>query len=212
MRSTSPIRAGAALLALAALAACSSLRPSGPVLVRTPAGVEQGVATQFGIVCLGKTARSGPCDLTVFYGDGPSVEPGKLEPLEPQLSTIDIELRAPTCEVSFTYPSPDDDLLVAVATDSEILFFPTRVARTSGNEGIAVEPPSGLPSDGSAAGAPVFRHEDRRYRLVGLLTGAQAAGGRGLAFLGPNDLVPLTMMPPRRDPRRTTPTRDDILR
>ena len=208
-------RARALLLAAAALAGgCSSTMPNGPIYVRTAGGTEQGVATQFGLVCLGKTARSGRCDVTVFYGDGPSSEPGQLTPIDANLCGIQIELRAPTCEVSYFYPSVDDELVIGLAGEREQVFYDTRLVREPGaTHRPLVEMPSGFPTEPFMIGAPVYRHEDQRYRLVGLVTGVTSAGGKqALECLWPREMAPLAITAPHREPWRPSPTRDDIIR
>jgi len=206
----------ASLVGLAALplAACASTDPLGPIYVHTAGGTEQGVATQYGLVCLGKTARSGRCDVTVFYGDGPSSEPGQLTPIDANLCGIQIELKAPSCEISYTYPGVDDDLLIGVAGDRDQVFYSTRLVKDAGApRRPVVEMPSGFPTEPSMLGAPVYRHEDQRYRLVGLVTGITTAGGKqALECLWPREMVPLAITAPRREPWRPTPTRDDIVR
>src|SRR5882672_8362772 len=61
-----------ALLLLALLASgCRGTRKlTDPVLeIRSESGAELGVATDYGLVFLGRTARSGPIDVTAWYGD-----------------------------------------------------------------------------------------------------------------------------------------------
>ncbi len=217
MRSA-PARLLLALLATASTTACLTSRaPAGSVLVRTSAGEEQGVATNFGIVFLARTAQAGRCDVTVFFGDGPSIEPGHVDPIEgSQLARAVLGLRVPWSEVSGTYPSPSDDLVLAVAEDQRVRTFSTRVADGPGVSGTLVERPSSFPLDGSAVGAGLFRWEDSRYRLVGLVTGVvrfqDASGSRRdlLTFLGPRDLAPLLLRDHERGRDRAFPARDDI--
>lgn len=209
-----------ALLALfmATAAACHAIpKPSGSVLVQTRGGVEQGASTPYGVVFLGRTAQDGPCEVTMFFGDGPSIEPGRIREIQPGLFKIDIDLRPPISEISYTYPFPDDDLLIGLVNGTDTRFYSTELADGTGATGTAVRVPSGFPRDAAASGAPLYRMEDGRYRLVGLITGiAQFNGTRGstevLTYLGPKDLIPLALLDHDHGRARTPPRREDVLR
>jgi len=206
-------RLAATVLAVATLAACSSY-PQGPVRVHTRNGAEQGVNTEYGILTLGRTADAGPCEVTVFYGDGPSVEPGRIERIDDRICRVEIDLHAPRSQMSFAYPLPDDDLAVAFSTDEDTEYYRTRLARTADGV-LAIERPGGFPNRATAVGAPVYRREDERWRLVGIVTGMVTlqGGNQILTLYGPRDLIGLTLA--TRDRRRndkTVPMRDDIVR
>jgi len=215
---TSPRRALAAAFVAAALAcvSCSTPKPRGAVLIRTPAGSEQGVTTPLGTVFLARTAQQGPCDVTIFFGDGPSIEPGRIAPIQDGLARVDLELKAPWTELSMYYPTPEDDLVVGIASERDVDFYSTHAA--TGVNGTAVDLPSGFPTAPSSVGAGVFRREDQRYRLVGLVTGVarfvDASGKRRevLTYLGPKELLPLWIENRDRDRAFDPPRRDDIQR
>ncbi|MBI3819996.1 MAG: hypothetical protein HY286_14970 [Planctomycetes bacterium] len=205
-------------LALSLLgASCASTPwPRGGVMVQTEHGVEQGVSTPYGVLFLGKTASAGPCEIVTFFGDGPSIESGRIRNISDQLYQVEVDLRIPTSEVSFTYPSEGDDLILGVSDGSSTQFYNTRIVNDATVRGTAVEMPGGLTMP-AAAGAPLFRREDGRYRVVGLVSGVaryETANGKRevLTYLGPRDLVPAAMFDRERQRPRPQVHREDSIR
>ncbi|MFN0205755.1 MAG: hypothetical protein ACKVS6_05520 [Planctomycetota bacterium] len=203
---------------VALLGACRSVPwPRGPVLIQTPSGAEQGVNTPYGIVFLGNTAKDGYCDVTMFFGDGPSIEPGRIRTVNEQLCRVDIDIKAPASEVSFTYPAPDDELLISVVEDTDIEYYKTRLAKRDA-AGTVVEVPGSFPIAAAATGAPLYRMEDGRYRLIGLINGlvryndSSGAARAVLTYMGPRDLVPFTLQNHDQGRPLPPPRREDILR
>lgn len=197
-------------------AACRTTpMPRGSVMIQTAAGAEQGVNTPYGVVFLGRTAREGPCEVVTFFGDGPAIEPARIRAISEQLYKAETELKIPACEISYTYPMPGDDLLIALVNGRETHFYKTDVA--AGVSGTAVEAPSGFPRSAEAAGAPVFRREDGRYRLIGLVNGVVRFGEGGarrevFTFTGPRDLVALAIHDHDFGKPKVQAHREDILR
>ena len=94
--------------------ACQGVRTlSDPTLViETSGGRELGVSTDYGIVFLGRTARSGPAEITAWFGDGPNIEKTVIEPVGNGLYTAETEIRLPQVEMSFDDPAPGRELVV----------------------------------------------------------------------------------------------------
>jgi hypothetical protein len=204
---------------VAILSACNSVpKPHGPVLIQTARGEEQGVNTPYGVVFLGRTANEGRCDVVVFYGDGPSVEPGEIRAAGADLYRVDLAVRAPASEISFTYPAPDDDLILSVVQDDSVDFYHTQVATAPGAGGTVVDLPGGFPATAAATGAGLYRKEDGRYRLVGLVNGMaryEDASGRArsvLTYVGPRDLVPFVLQNKDQGRAVDAPRREDVIR
>jgi hypothetical protein len=204
---------------LSPLAACSSVKmPRGLAMIHTPRGDEQGISTQYGIVFLGRTAREGRCDVTIYFGDGPSIEPGRIEVVDADLCLALLEIKSPTTEVSYTYPDPEDDLLLGIVGEAGPEFYVTRLATDMGVEGTAVHVPSGFPLSPSIVGAGIYRFEDFRFRLVGVVNGVahfQDKIGLGhdvFTFLGPRNLARVAIYDRDRGRPKESPVRTDIIR
>ena len=104
-----------ALLFAVTLAApsCQGVRTlADPTLVmQTSGGSELGVSTDYGIVFLGRTARSGPVQVIAWFGDGPNIEKTVIEPVGGGVYTAETEIRLPHVEMSFEDPLPGTKLL-----------------------------------------------------------------------------------------------------
>jgi hypothetical protein len=100
--------------------ACQGVRTlSDPTLViETSGGRELGVSTDYGIVFLGRTARSGPAEITAWFGDGPNIEKTVIEPVGNGLYTAETEIRLPQVEMSFDDPAPGRELVVVGRTSA----------------------------------------------------------------------------------------------
>jgi hypothetical protein len=209
---------GLAAAVCAAFASCSSIQPKGLTLIHTPRGEEQGVATTYGVLFLGRTAQEGRCEVTVFFGDGPSLEPARIEVVNADLCLAHLEVRAPTTEISYTYPDATDDLLLGIAGETGPEFFWTRLAEDAGVTGTAVHIPGGFPATPSVVGAGVYRFEDNRYRLVGLVNGVarfqdkQGTTREVFTFLGPRNLALVAIHDRDRGRPKEPPIRTDIIR
>lgn len=210
-------------LLLAALALCSCVgtrRLAHPTLdIRTEHGRELGVSTDHGIVFLGRTARSGPIDVTAWFGDGPSIEPSVIEPIAPGVCTAETEIRLPSVPLWFDDPRPGDELLLIGRRDGELWERKVTVRSDPRVHGILIDPPPemrGRP-DQIGAGLYVLPEGDReKLSLVGLVSGSVTLrtdqGERELlAVAGPQQLWRLVTH--RRDVLRRRPWvyREDVL-
>lgn len=160
---------------LATLASCRGVRTvADPVVqIRTSGGQELGVSTDYGIVFLGRTARSGTAEVTAWYGDGPSVEKVVIEAVGGTIYTAQTEIRLPECQMDFETPVPGSQLVihgrdargpwkekVVVLEDPRILGLVTTV-------------PDRLRGKADCTGAGVFAvpADEHEKRLVGLVAG-----------------------------------------
>lgn len=223
MRTLRHLAAPLALTLAVLCSGCSGMRTlSDPtLLVETDGGRELGVATDYGVVFLGRTARSGPVRITAWFGDGPSLEKTVIEPLAGgELCTAVTPLRLPDVVMDFRDPRP-----------GEILWVFGRDAQGPWSQSVTVESdprilglvttiPARLRGAPDQVGAGVYRipegGDERTKKLVGLVAGIvrlrTTEGDREmLAVVGPQELW--RVVTNRRDAgsRRPWVYRDDIL-
>ncbi len=189
------------LLALACLpttTACVGTRNlQDPVVeIQTRGGMEMGVSTTYGVVFLGATARSGPIEITSWFGDGPSIEASVIEPVGGGVYTAETEIRIPSVPMSFREPLPGEQVLMIgrgpqgrwdtwVTVESDPRAF-----------GILVQAPPDLPDLKSATGTGVYYcpGDDRtKLELVGLVAGrirlqTESGDREYVTVVGPRDL------------------------
>lgn len=212
----------AALLLVAVSTGCTGMRTlSDPtLLVETSGGRELGVATDYGVVFLGRTARSGQARITAWFGDGPSLERTVIEPIGPELCTADTPIRLPDVVMDFRDPRPGEKLhvygrdaagpwneVVTVESDPRVLGLVTTI-------------PARLRGASDQVGAGVYTLPDggdpRTKKLVGLVAGTlrlrTTAGDREyLAIVGPQDLWRLVTNSRDAGARRPWVYREDVL-
>jgi len=222
----SRLPAGARALALAlalgaCLGACRGTRTlTDPTLeIRTPGGRELGVATDYGVLFLGRTARSGEVQVVAWFGDGPSVEVSVIEPLGGGIYTAETDIRLPTIPMSFDTPEPGEQLFVVGRVDGELWEAPVRVLSDPRVEGLLLSIPAALRDAREQVGAGVFveEYEDGPRRLVALVSGklvlrdADGAEREYLTAVGPDDLWRLVARRQDLLNRRRWFYREDIL-
>ncbi len=187
------------------------------VLVQTPQGTELGVSTTHGVAFLGRTAKAGRAELVVWFGDGPSIEPGLIEPIGGDLYTIDVPLKLPTVALSFRDPSDGEPVEIRGRGPSGPWKVDGRIVKLEGVEGILLEVQAPFDEASDQTGAGIFvLGDDGHSRLLGLLSGRLALIGEGpdrvvLTAVGPTDLWRLVAY--RRDLREQEPAvrRPDLL-
>lgn len=203
-----------ALLAtgVALLAACRGTRTlADPVLeMRAPDGAtELGVSTDFGVVFLGRSARSGSIELTAWFGDGPSVESTVVEPLGGGLFTAEPQIRIPRVPMSFETPKEGQTLKLIGRRGRRQWSADVKVRRDEAIEGLIVEVEPKVFDYEGQLGAGLFLSGPGKHdlRLVGLVSGSievsDEDGGtrRYLTAYGPEQLWRLVTY--RRDfPRK----------
>ncbi len=172
-RSTRRTLLAAALGIIAA--SCATTRDYGDatVILQTSGGSELGVSTPGGVVFLGNTARSGEVDISVWFGDGPSIEASLIEPIGDGLYLAEGEIRFPTIDVAFIEPASGDRIYAKGrygAETWEVDLFPTKDPRVSG---LCFRSSEDIPRDNSQVGAGVFWVDPLTDRpaLIGLISG-----------------------------------------
>ncbi len=209
-----------ALLLLLCVSCVGTHKLADPTLVlRTRGGTELGVSTDYGVVFLGKTARSGDVEITAWYGDGPSIESTVIEPINSLIFTAETEIRLPTVPLTFVQPTPGQEVLL-IGRNSQGLWKKHVAVRSDPRvDGMLLSITSELDGAEDQTGAGVFvcpGGDCARKVLVGLVSGQISLTGpqgtkRYLAVVGPNELWRLATH--RKDLLRRKPWvyRDDIL-
>ncbi len=222
---------GAALLALASCQGSRSIMDPA-ILVRTSGGFEQGVSTDYGVVFLGRTARTGDVEVMSWYGDGPSIESSVIEPLGGGLYTVETEIRLP--EVTIVYGDPEAGEEVELSghwgeDDLEKWTLDTQTARHPSVDGILLEIPEDSDDVPTLLGAgvyfegpdrrswPVIGGPNRTRRLLGLVSGRirlTTADGKAVDYLtvaGPESLWRLVTYRRKLTHKQRWVYREDIL-
>jgi hypothetical protein len=203
-----------------ALASCASVASyrsfsSDPVVEVHGAGAgELGVSTEYGVVFLGHTARSGRVEFSAWFGDGPSREEGVVEPIGGGLYATRSEIQLPTVPITFQTPPHGALVRVRGRRAGEPFEFEARVAVDERAEGLLLEPSADLDRLTDAElGAGVFVAEPGRpARLLGLVSGRVTlpGGGRYVTVVGPRDLWRLVAHRRNTERPRRWVYRDDI--
>ena len=163
-----------------------------------PARSELGVSTEYGIVFLGRTSRAGEVEVTVWFGDGPSIEYAVAEPIGGELYMAEAEIKLPVARMVFETPKPGDELVVMGRNGAEIWMETVYVAKDERVDGLLLEWNARVAADADQVGAGIFLPgEEQPPRLVGLISGtltlsdADGVRRRYLTALGPDELWPL---------------------
>jgi hypothetical protein len=213
------LRAALGLLPLLCLCACQGVRTlTDPTLViYTRGGSELGVSTDYGIVFLGHTADSGPAQISVWYGDGPSLEKTIIEPIGHGLYTAELEILPPRIPLSFDEPAAGSKLLVIGRNGEEIWKEEVTVQEDPRVMGIITTIPERLQDAADQIGAGVYvlpEGDELRRKLVGLVSGRMTIEGSGkeyLTIVGPTELWRLVAHRREATDRRRWVYREDIL-
>ena len=206
------------LLFLPLFASCVGTRTvlDPTVQMVTSGGAELGVSTDYGVVFLGRTARSGPVQMTVWFGDGPSVETSIIEPVGSGLFTAEAEITLPSVPMDFDPPVAGETLLV-IGRDANGPWETEVTAQADPRVwGSLLTIPQQLAGRADQVGAGVYREGDHGRRLVGLVSGRLLLDADGktteyLTVIGPAHLWRLVTH--RKDAGRRKPWvyREDIL-
>jgi len=203
------------------LASCAGTRTLADptLLIQTEGGRELGVSTEYGVVFLGRTASSGDVDMTVWFGDGPSIEKSAIEPLGGDLFTAETEIRLPSVPLSFDDPTPGDILTIVGREGGTVWSEDVLVLEDPRVYGLLLAVPEKMRGRNDQIGAGIYsipNGELSEMRLVGIASGvitlSNADGDREyLAAYGPQQLWRLVTH--RRDHNRRKPWiyREDIL-
>jgi len=185
--------------------------------IRTSGGTELGVSTDYGLLFLGRTARSGEIEITAWFGNGPSIEPSVVEPLGGGLYTAQTEIRLPRTTMTFQRPEPGDKVTVVGRTGARKWERRVEVQGDPRVDGLLLEMIDELEGDASQVGAGVFIGSDWRKKLVGLVSGrlrlSDANGNTKeyLTVLGPDDLWRIVVYDRSIEHKVPFPRRGDVL-
>lgn len=175
-------------------AACQGTRTlQDPLLeVRTPKGKELAVATDHGVLFLGRTAQSGEVELTAWYGDGPDIELAVVEPLGGGLFTAEPEIRVPSVPISFRVPKVGEQVEISGRDGANVWQEQSEIVSDPDITGLLLPMNNRLSEGADQVGAAVFRvnQQTELRELVGLVAGvvvitdAQGAKRRYVAVIG----------------------------
>ena len=142
--------------ALLAVGCRGSRQLSDPTLVlKTTGGEELGVSTEYGVVFLGRSARSGYLDVSAWFGDGMHIESTVIEPIGEGLYTAETEIRLPSVLMTFDTPRPGDSVVVRGRRRGSAWETSAVVASNSRARGILLSK-RGIRDDPTQVGAGVF--------------------------------------------------------
>lgn len=218
---TLPLRLLPISALLATLASCVGTRnlQDPVVMIETRGGIEMGVSTNYGVVFLGATARSGPIEVTSWFGDGPNIEASVIEPVGGGIYTAETEIRIPSVPMSFREPNVGELVLLLGRGPAGAWEAWVPVRSDPRAFGILLDTPPELPDLQSATGTGVYYcpEDDRtKLQLVGLVSGrvrllTESGESEYLTVVGPTGLWRLVAT--RRDhlDRKKWVYREDIL-
>ena len=209
------------VVALALLSSCIGSRTLADptLLIQTDGGRELGVSTEYGVVFLGRTARSGPVTVTAWFGDGPSMEASVIEPLGGGLYTAETEIRLPRVPMTFRTPRPGERVAIVGRRQREWWYEFTTVTSDVRVEGLILDPIDELDGSPTQIGAGVYVDDidNERYLLIGLVSGTlRLVGPDGrervyVTVMGPEDLWRLVTFRREVEHKRRWVYREDIL-
>ncbi|MCA8972262.1 MAG: hypothetical protein KDC95_20915 [Planctomycetes bacterium] len=166
-------------------------RPEIPgVVVQTVGGTELGVATDDGVVFLGRSAIEGPAKVTYWIDRAPIVEAGTVRKLGGSLLQVELDVPLPTVPIDFSDLVPNEDLLMIGADGVSRWSVPVRVVNSDRIEGSAVIAPASVELAPHHVGAGVYRDTQYGMALVGLVKAVATAstGERWILLAGPTEL------------------------
>lgn len=209
----------AALLALVPSACFTTPVVLDPtVVVHARGGDELGVATDLGIVFVGRGQRQGEVDYTVFFNDGPSRERSTIEPLSTDLLLLEPELRLPAVKIGFPELEKGQRVIVRGRRGRDAWERTATVATNRRVKGLLLER-SGLGNlRNSDMGAGVYVEFEDSLVLVGLVRGRiSLPSGDGesreyVAVAGARELIGLGLHGLPTEYQRIPADRQDALR
>ncbi len=220
LKRISPFLSASLLLLLCSSCLGTRFLADPMLVVSSESGRELGVATNDGVVFLGRTARSGEVEITAWFGDGASTEVAVVEPLGGGVFTAETEIRLPSVPISFDTPAVGSEVSVLGRNGSESWEESVRVISDPRVEGFLLPWIARFDGHPELVGAGVFvvdANNPRLKRLVGLISGRlelTSATGKSesyLAVVGPTELWRLVTTKRDNTKKRKWVYREDIL-
>jgi hypothetical protein len=207
------------LLLVGAGCATSRTEMDPTVLIETASGAELGVSTDYGVVFLGRTARSGEVSVTVWFGDGPSIESSLIESVGGGLYTLQTEILLPSTALEFDVPRPGSEVAIIGREGDETWTVTSRIISDPRVEGLLLRLPSDFKNRPDQVGAGVFVTDEtsKHPRLLGLVSGQielrdpDGQVQRFLTAVGPDSLWRLVTHRREFSHKRRWVYREDIL-
>lgn len=180
------------------------------------AGIDElGVSTDYGIVFLGRTAKSGRIEFTAWFGDGPAREEGLVEAMGNGIYATTSEILLPSAALCFEPLPAGTPVFVRGRRGGEPFEIAAELASDPRVTGLLLRPNPELDALTEAeTGAGVFLTQPGRpMKLLGLVSGRlQFEGGRRfVTAAGPEDLWRLVVSRRNSDRPRRWVYREDIL-
>lgn len=177
------------------------------VTVHGPQGDELAVSTDYGVVFLGRSAKSGKVEYTVWFGDGPSREEGVVESVGGGVYATEGEITLPSVPLCFEPLPAGTPLIVRGRRGPEPFEIDATLATDARVTGILLnETPELARLTDADLGAGVFLVENGKpMQLVGMVSGHLSFPDRKryVTAVGPEDLWHLVVHRRNSDrPRR----------
>jgi len=184
------------------------------VIVHGELGDELAVSTDYGVVFLGRTAKGGRVDFTVWFGDGPAREEGLVEAVGGGVYATDSEIQLPCVRICLNTPPPGTRVIVRGRRASGPFEIETVLDADPRLTGVLLQPNEELEKlTDEALGAGIFYLEPQKpLQLVGLLSGRVELDGRHFfTAVGPEDLWRVVVHRRNSDRPRRWVYREDIM-
>lgn len=187
-------------------------RPETPVVaIQTIGGTELGVATDDGIVFLGRSAIEGPVKVTYWLDRAPVIEAGTIRPLGGPLLQVELDVPIPTVPIDFEETKPNETLTMMGVDGLNRWRVPVQVVTDDRIVGNAITAPASVELGPQHIGAGVFRETDGGMHLVGMVKAVARAstGERWFLLAGPTELRRALLEPKGAVPEREIRYRAD---
>jgi len=184
------------------------------VVVHGESGDELAVSTDYGVVFLGRKAKAGRVEFTVWFGDGPTREEGLVEAMGGGVYATESEIQLPCVRLCLNTPPPGTRVIVRGRRASGPFEIESELAADPQLTGVLLRPNEELAKlTDEAAGAGIFYLQPQKpLQLVGLLCGrVEVDGRRYFTAVGPEDLWRLVVHRRNSDRPRRWVYREDIL-
>jgi hypothetical protein len=184
------------------------------VVVHGVGGDELAVSTDYGVVFLGRTAKSGRVEFTTWFGDGPAREEGLVEAMGGGVFATESEIQLPSVRLCLAALPAGTAVIVRGRRAGVPFEIEAELATDPQVTGVLLRPSPELEELTDVdLGAGVFLLEPGQpLQLVGLLSGRIELEGRSyFTAVGPEDLWRLIVHRRNSDRPRRWVYREDIM-